>query len=136
MTMSGQIDVASAGRLIEAYLAHIRFERAIDYLRRGRRFAGKKFYTLKFEWRDLYTRFDEVVGTESEWVHLHDLEAELSLRRDTVPRPYPARHALGLRRDQHARRLWGDPGQWGDAERGLYEAALVFEAVYRNAVKH
>lgn len=58
------------------------------------------------------TRFVEVVGTESEWTHLHDLEAELSLRRDTVPRPYPARQEHGLRRDENAKRLWGDPAQW------------------------
>lgn len=134
--MSGQIDIARAWPLIEAYLAHLRFERVVDYLRRGRRFAGEKFYTLKFGWRDLYTRFDEVPGTESEWTHLHDLEAELALRHDTVPRPYPARHAHGLRREQHAKRLWGDPGQWGETERCLYEAALAFEAACRNAVKH
>ena len=134
--MSQLIDRARAHALIQAYLGHLRFERAADYLRRGRRFAGEKFYTLKFGWRDLYTRFDEVVGTESEWTHLHDLEAELSLRRDTVPRPYPARHAHGLRRDENAKRLWGDPGQWGDAERGLYDAALLLEQSCRNAVKH
>ena len=134
--MSGQIDIARTHMLIEAHLAHIRFERVADYLRRGRRFAGKKFYRLKFDWRDLYTRFDEIPGTESEWAPLHALEAELALRRDTVPRPYPARHAHGLRREQHAKRLWGDPGQWGDAERCLYAAALLFEQSCRNAVKH
>lgn len=134
--MSEQIDAVRAWRLLEAYLAHLRFERAMDYLRRGRRFAGEKFYTLKFRWRDLYTRFDEIAGTESEWTHMHDLEAELTLRRDTVPRPYPARHALGLRRDEHAKRLWGDPAQWGEAERCLYDAALAFETACRNAVKH
>ncbi|MDP1837841.1 MAG: hypothetical protein Q8N31_13525 [Reyranella sp.] len=134
--MSGKIDANLARALIEAHLANLRFERVIDYLRRGRRFAGKKFYTLKFDWRDIYTRFDEVLGTESEWTHLHDLEAELSLRHDTVPRPYPARHAHGLRREQHAKRLWGDPAQWGEAERCLYEAALLFEQSCRNAVKH
>jgi hypothetical protein len=134
--MSRPIDVAHARPLIEAYLAHIRFERAIDYLRRGRRFAGKKFYTLKFEWRDLYTSFDDAVGSESAWIQLHDLEAELALRRDTVPRPYPARYTHGLRREQHAKRLWGDPAQWGEAERCLYESALLFEQSWRNAVKH
>jgi hypothetical protein len=29
---------------------------------------------------------DEILGTESEWTHLHDLEAKLALRHDTVPR--------------------------------------------------
>ncbi len=134
--MSQQIDGARAHALIEAYLAHLRFERAVDYLHRGRRFAREKFYRLKFDWRDIYTRFDQVAGTESEWTHLHDLEAELSLRRDTVPRPYPARHEHGLRREENAKRLWGDPAQWGDAERSLYDAALLFEQVCRNAVKH
>ena len=134
--MSEPIDAVRAWRLLEVYLAHLRFERAMDYLRRGRRFAGEKFYTLKFRWRDLYTRFDEIAGSESEWIHMHDLEAELTLRRDTVPRPYPARHAHGLQREQHAKRLWGDPGQWGETERSLYEAALLFEQSCRKAVWH
>jgi hypothetical protein len=121
--MSEPIDITHAQALIEAHLAHVRFERVVDYLRRGRRFAGEKFYRLKFDWRDFYTRFDEVAGTGCEWTRLHDLEAELALRYDTVPRPYPARHAHGLRREQHARRLWGDPVQWDEAEHGLYEAA-------------
>src|SRR3954467_6485252 len=123
--MSGKTNILRAHALIEAHLANLRFQRAIDYLRRGRRFASLKFYTLKFDWRDLYTRFDGVMGTESEWTHLHDLEAELTLRRDTVPRPHPARHAYGLKRTEHAKRLWGDPDQWGEAERCLYDAALL-----------
>lgn len=134
--MSGKIDACRARALIEAHLANLRFERVIDYLRRGRRLAGKKFYTLKFDWRDLYTRFDEIAGTESEWTHLHDLEAELALRHDTVPRPYPARHAHGLRREQHAKRLRGDPDEWGTAERCVYDAALLFEHSCRDVVKH
>ena len=134
--MSQLIDIVRAHTLIEAYLAHLRFERAIDYLRRGRRFAGEKFYRLKFDWRDLYTRLDEIEGTESEWTHLRDLAAELLLRRDTVPRPYPARHAHGLAREEKAKCLWGDPAQWGDAQRCLYDAALLFEQSCRSAVKH
>lgn len=134
--MSQLIDNARAHALIEAYLGHCRFERVIDYLRRGRRFAGEKFYRLKFDWRDIYTRFDQVAGTESEWTHLHDLESELSLRRDTVPRPYQARHEHGLRREENAKRLWGDPAQWGDAERGLYDAALAFMEHCRKMAKH
>lgn len=136
LAMSDTIDIARAGALIEAHLANLRFERVIDYLRRGRRFAGLKFYTLKFNWRDLYARFDEVVGTESEWTHLHDLESELALRRDTVPRPRLARHAFGLWREQHAMRLRGDPAEWREAERCLYDAALLFEQSCRNTVKH
>ena len=134
--MTGKIDIARAHALIEAHLRHGDFERVIDYLRRGRRFAGPKFYTLKFDWRGLYTRFDKEPGTESEWIHLRDLEAELALRHDTVPRPYPPQHAYGLKRAEHAKRLWGDPDQWGEAERCLYEAALSFEMTCRNAVKH
>ena len=134
--MNTQIDGVRAHALLEAYLVNLRFERAVDYLRRGRRFAGEKFYRLKFDWRDLYTRFDEIAGSESEWTHLHDLEAELTLRRDTVPRPPPARHAHGLRRDEHAKRLWGDPGQWGTAERCLYEAALSFQLECRSMLRH
>lgn len=134
--MNTQIDGVRAHALLEAYLVNLRFERAVDYLRRGRRFAGEKFYRLKFDWRDLYTRFDEIAGSESEWTHLHDLEAELTLRRDTVPRPHPARHAHGLRRDEHAKRLWGDPGQWGTAERCLYEAALSFQLECRSMLRH
>ncbi len=134
--MSEPIDITRAHALIEAHLANLRFERVVGYLRRGRRFAGEKFYTLKFRWRDLYTHLDEVLGSESEWTHLHDLEAELALRHDTVPRAYPARHAHGLWREQHAKRLWGDPAEWGEAERCLYEAALLFEQSCRNAVRH
>ncbi len=134
--MSAKIDAARAHVLIEAYLGHCRFERVIDYLWRGRRFAGEKFYRLKFDWRDIYTRFDQVAGTASEWTHLHDLESELSLRRDTVPRPYPARHEHGLRREANAKRLWADPAQWGEAEWCLYDAALAFEGACRGAIKH
>ena len=134
--MSGQIDAARARMLIEAFVANSRFERVVDYLRRGRRFADKKFYTLKFDWRDLYTRFDDVLGSESEWIHLHYLEAELALRHDTVPRPYPARYTHGLSREQHFRRLSGDPAQWGAAERCIYESALLLEQSWRKAVKH
>ncbi len=134
--MNKQVDHARAHALIESYLGYCRFERVIDYLRRGRRFAGEKFYRLKFDWRDIYTRFDQIVGTESEWTHLHDLESELSLRRDTVPRPYPARHEHGLRREANAKRLWGDPGHWGETERCLYDAALLFAQSCRSAVKH
>jgi len=134
--MSGKIDAARAHALIEAHLANGRFERVVDYLRRGRRFAGEKWYRLKFDWRDLYTRFDKELGTESEWTHLHDLEAELALRHDTVPRPYPARHSYGLWREQHLKRLRGDPDQWGAGERCLYDGALLFEQAWRKAVKH
>jgi hypothetical protein len=134
--MSGKIDVARAHALIEAHLRHGDFERVVDYLRRGRRFAGEKWFRLKFDWRDLYTRFDEEPGTESEWTHLRDLEAELALRHDTVPRPFPPRHAYGLKRKEQAERLWGDPNQWGPGERCLYEGALLFEQSCRNALKH
>lgn len=134
--MNKQIDNARAHTLIEAYLGHLRFERVVDYLRRGRRFAGRSSHTLKFEWRDLDTHFDDVQGSQDDWTHLHDLEAELALRRDTVPRPYPARHTYGLWREQHAARLWGDPDQWRASERCLYEGALAFETACQNAVKH
>ena len=134
--MSEPIGRARAQVLLAAYLGHLRFERAVDYLRRGRRFVGRSSHELKSEWRDLDIHFDDVQGSQDDWIHLHDLEAELTLRHDTVPRACPARHTYGLWREQHAQRLWGDPDQWRAPERCLYDGALAFEATCRNAIKH
>ena len=56
--MSGQIDIVCARALIEAHLASIRFERVEDYLRRGRRYAGRSTTSLKIGWREMEARLD------------------------------------------------------------------------------
>jgi hypothetical protein len=131
-----KIDAERARLLIDAHLANIRFDRITDYVRRGRRFASNKWYTLKFEWRDLHASFDGVLGSEEEWVRLHDLEAELALRDETVPPPRKAYGVHGRWREDHAKRLRGEPGEWGEVERCLYDAALLFEESCRRVVRH
>lgn len=134
--MNEPIDRARAQVLLAAYLRHLHFERVADYLRRGRRFAARSSQALKVEWRNLDVRLDDVQGSLDDWIHLHDLESELALRRDTTPLPFPARGSYGLWREEHGRRLWGDPDEWRAPERCLYDGALAFEAACRHSVKH
>lgn len=134
--MSEGINVIHAWELVDHYLANLRFDRAVDYLQRGRRFAGKKTFQLKFDWRDLYDHFDDVDGSTKDWTALHDLEAELTLRGEGTPKPRPARGVNGRWREQHMERLRGDPAKWGSTERNIFEAAQAFRRECQHAVKH
>ena len=134
--MTQQIDIARAWALIETHLANLRFERVIDYLRRGRRHTSKSTRALKHSWRTLQVQFDDVSGAEDDWTRLHDMEAELTLRHESLPRPWPARGICGRWRENHLARLRGDPGFWGFAEESAFKATLAFETACRNAVKH
>jgi hypothetical protein len=134
--MSGQIDIVCARALIEAHLASIRFERVEDYLRRGRRYAGRSTTSLKIGWREMEARLDNAAGSEDELTRVRDLEAELSLRRERLP---PAGHPTGsfsVWRERHLDRLRGDPSQWSAVEWAVYEGALAFVEECRNALKH
>jgi hypothetical protein len=124
----GDIDTSRAWILVEAWIGSARLDRAADYLRRGRRFADRKTYELKFDWRDRRERLD--AGT------LADLEAELALRGEGTPRPRCS-HGIGRHWHEELRdRMTADPATWGTTERHAYEAALAFQREWREAVKH
>lgn len=121
---------------IEAHLANIRFERVVDYLRRGRRYAGRSATSLKIDWQAMEAHLDDIVGSQDEWTVVRDLEAELSLRKERLP---PLAHQEGcysIWRKRHLKRLRGDPGQWGAVERVVYEEAREFAQECRSALKH
>lgn len=132
----GRIDGDLAWPLVEAWLGSARLDRAVDYLRRGRRFSGLKTYQLKFDWRDLREHLDVEAGSTEAWTALVDLEAELALRGEGTPRP---RSRAGIGRHWHEwlrDRMSVDPTKWGSTERNAYEAALAFERERREAVKN
>ena len=135
--MNGKgIDVSHAWALVEAWLGSVRLDRAADYLRRGRCFAGLKTYQLKFDWRDLRERLDAKAGSTEAWTALVDLEAELALRGEGTPRPR-TRHGIGRHWHEWLRdRMAVDPSKWGRTERNAYETALAFERECRHAVKN
>jgi len=134
MTTRTRIVPMRAG--IEAHLANIRFERVVDYLRRGRPHAGKSTTSLKITWQEMQAHFDDVMGSENDWIRIRDLESELSLRKERLP---PLAHQEGcysIWRQRHLKRLRGDPGQWGAVERAVYEEAREFALECRSALKH
>ena len=129
MAMSGdRIDARQPWTLVEAWIGSARLDRAADYLRRGRRFADRKTYEIKLDWRDRRAPLD--AGTVA------DLEAELALRGEGTPRP---RTRDGIGRHWHEclrERMMADPATWGSIERDAYAAALAFDRYRREAVKH
>lgn len=121
---------------IEAHLANIRFERVVDYLRRGRSHAGKSTTSLKITWQEMQAHFEDVTGSEDDWIRARDLESELSLRKQRLP---PLGHQEGcysIWRKRHLKRLHGDPSQWGAVERAVYEDAREFAQECLSALKH
>jgi len=121
---------------IEAHLANIRFERVVDYLRRGRPHVGKSTTSLKITWREMQAHLDAVSGPEDDWIRVRDLESELSLRKERVPSLGHQEGGYSIWCKRHLMRLRGDPSQWGAVERAVYEDAREFAQECQSALKH
>jgi hypothetical protein len=116
----------SLKEIVDAFLNHQLVERQHDYVRRGRSFRTRTSYYLKAQYIRavrLYVHGSDPNRTIQE---IEDLEAEITLRGESVPSLELLDCEFSRWRLEHMKRLEAGPDAWRKPERRLVACALAF----------
>ncbi len=116
----------SLKEMVDAFLNHQLVERQLDYVRRGRSFEAKTSYWLANQYLStvrLYVHRDDPSRAIRE---MDDLEAEITLRGETLPSLELQDCEFSRWRLEHMKRLHAGPDSWRKPERKLVASAMAF----------
>lgn len=118
--------------MVAAYFGHLLFERVADYLRRGRAFADHPITRIKGR----YLAAVRLYRSTDHLQEIHDLEAEVALRGETMPSLKVQACDFARMQQEHLDRLGDGPDRWREIERSVATAAVAFFERCQEAVKH
>ena len=116
----------SLKEMVDAYLSHLSIERQVDYVRRGRAFKAKSTYYLQTRYLSAVRLYADCAEPERAVHDLHDLEAEVALRGETMPPLEVQCCEFSRWRQEHMKRLDAGPDAWRKPERVLVASAMAF----------
>jgi len=126
----------STPEMVAAYMSHLLIERQADYARRGRPFRARSTPYLKARYLAAVRLYEYASDPEAAVDEMHDLEAEVGLRGESMPSLEVQRCALSRRRQEHLARLRAGPDAWGDVERKVVATATAFFDDHKRMSKH
>ena len=122
----------STSAIVAAYRGEVLLERVQDYVRRGRPLRARAITYLKAR----YLAAVRLYRQDSDLQEIFDLEAEVALRRETMPSLKVQACDFARRQQEHLDRLDAGPAAWGATERTVVAAAQAFFDECRKAPKH
>ena len=116
----------SLKEMVDAYLGHLAIERQVDYVRRGRSLETKSTFHLQRQYINAVRLYADCADPERAVDELHDLEAEVALRGETMPSLELQCCEFSRWRIEHMQRLEAGPDAWRRPERKLVASAMAF----------
>lgn len=116
----------SLKEMVNAYLSHLLVERQVDYVRRGRSYRTKSTFSLNKQYLNTVRLYVHCADPKQAVRELKDLEAEITLRGETLLPLEVQDCEVSRWRQEHMKRLDAGPDAWQKPERKLVACAMAF----------